>query len=287
MGPIRYGRLGKFRKKKGYHFLLIKFLAVCYLLIGISSTLTGQTDAYFSDSNSVSGTIKAGIWETQEKNSCSSNKKHGDWDCSSLEFRSSEFDGQNIIATIQNTGSDMKASGKYEVFYSENGNPKDGQKLSETFSFKALKKGEEVKLTFTPELSGNYKFKVYQHKDHPGGGELWSDEIIVIMNKVSQPANDEKEEESRDQKAQEKPNVEEDTSSNDGVQNTDKDTSSVEKIEEQPEQEQKEEEDGGTQEDKKEEEDVKKSDQAAKQEEVITENIDSTGSNEQGSKEGK
>jgi YqxM protein len=265
---------------------LIKFLAVWYLLIGISSTITGQTGAYFSDSNSVSGTIKAGIWETQKKNGCSDGEKHGDWDCSSLKFTSSEFDGQSIIATIQNTGSDMKASGRYEIFYSENENPKKAQKLSETISFKALKKDEEITLTFTPELNGKYKFKAYQHKDHPGGGELWGDEIIVSINKGSQPANDEKKDETEDQTEQEKPKVEEDGRIKDSVQNTDKDTSSVEKIEEQPAQEQKEGEESRTQEDKKQEEDVKTSDQTVNQEDVTTENIDSTESNEQGSKEG-
>jgi YqxM protein len=248
--------------------------------------MTGQTDAYFSDSNSVSGTIKAGIWETQKKNGCSNGEKHGDWDCSSLKFTSSEFDGQIIIATIQNTGSDMKAIGTYEIFYSEIENPKNGQKLSETISFKALKKGEEITLIFTPELSGKYMFKAYQHKDHPGGGELWSDEIIVSLNKVSQPANDEKKDETGDQIDQEESKVEVDSKSNDPVQNTDKETSSVEKIEEQPAQEQNEGAEGKTQEDKKQEEDVKTSDQTVNQEEVITENIDSTESNEQGSKEG-
>lgn len=265
---------------------MLKFLAVWYLLIGISSTITGQTGAYFSDSNSVSGTIKAGIWETQENSGCSDDKTHGDWDCSSLKFTNSKFDGQFIIATIKNTGSDMKASGKYEIYYSENENPKKGQKLSETISFKALKKGEEFTLTFTPELSGKYKFKAYQHKDHPGGGELWSDEIIVSMNKVSQPANDEKKVENGDQIEQEESKVEEDSKSNDPIQNTDKETSSVKKNEEQPAQEQNEGAEGKIQEDKKQKEDVKTSDQTANQEEVITENIESTDSNEQSSKEG-
>lgn len=248
--------------------------------------MTGQTDAYFSDSNSVSGTIKAGIWETQKKNGCSNGEKHGDWDCSSLKFTSSEFDGQNIIATIQNTGSDMKAIGTYEIFYSEIENPKNGQKLSETISFKALKKGEEITLIFTPELSGKYMFKAYQHKDHPGGGELWSDEIIVSMNNVSQPAVDEKEDETGDQKEQEKPKVEEESRSKDSIQNNDKDTSSVENIEELPAQEQNEGVEGKTQEDKNQDEDVETSDQTVNQEEVITENINSTKSQEQSSKEG-
>jgi YqxM protein len=284
--PIRYGRLRKFRKKNSYHFLFIKFLAVWYLLIGISSTITGQTGAYFSDSNSVSGTIKAGIWETQDKSGCSDGKKHGDWDCSSLKFTNSKFDGQFIIATIKNTGSDMKTGGRYEVYFSENINPKKDQKLSETISFKALKKDEEFTLTFTPELSGKYMFKAYQHKDHPGGGELWSDEIIVSMNKVSQPANDEKKDENGDQIEQGKTKVEEGSRSDDAVKDTDKEKSSVEKIEEQPAQEQNEGADGKTQEDKKQDENVKTSDQPANQEEVITENIDSTESHEQSSKEG-
>jgi len=183
--PIRYGRLRKFRNKNKFLFLFIKFLAVWYLFIGISTILSGQTNAYFSDQDRVNGIIQAGEWETES--SCAENGKHGDWDCSSLKFIGSKFDGEKISATIENTGEDMKSGGKYEIYYSEKGNPKQGERLVRTLTFKALKNGEKLELTFTPELNGVYMFKAYQHEDHPGGGELWSGEINVKLAEVVQP----------------------------------------------------------------------------------------------------
>ena len=44
---------------------------------------------------------------------------------------------------------------------------------------------EEIKLTFKPDKRGNFtKFKAFQHPDHPGKGELWSDEIKVTLKDI-------------------------------------------------------------------------------------------------------
>ncbi|KAF0820627.1 hypothetical protein KIS4809_0154 [Bacillus sp. ZZV12-4809] len=160
--------------------LAFKFVAAWYLLIGMSATLTGQTNAYFSDRDTVTGTIQAGTWETEEPG-CSKGKKHGDWDCSSLKFTSQKSDGQKIYATIQNTGSDMKTKGTYEIYYNEKGNPKNGKTVSKVLTFAPIKEGKTIEVSFIPQESGSYMFKAYQHKDHPGKGELWSEEIKVSL----------------------------------------------------------------------------------------------------------
>ncbi|USK52444.1 amyloid fiber anchoring/assembly protein TapA [Bacillus sp. CMF12] len=170
----------KFGKKNKILLLVFKFVAAWYLLIGMSATLTGQTNAYFSDRDTVTGTIQAGTWETEEPG-CSKGEKHGEWDCSSLKFIGQKYDGQKIYATIQNTGSDMKSAGRYEIYYSENDNAKKGESIEGVIAFDPIKEGQKVELSFIPQQSGSYMFKAYQHKDHPGNGELWSEEIIVTL----------------------------------------------------------------------------------------------------------
>lgn len=172
--------------------LAIKFVAVWYLLIGMSATLTGQTNAYFSDNDTVTGTIQAGTWETEEA-SCSENGQHGDWDCSSLKFVGGEkYIDNKIFTHIKNTGSDMKTNGTYEIYYIEKGNPKNGKPVGDVLTFAPIKEGLEIELSFTPTQSGTYMFKAYQHKDHPGQGELWSAEIKVDL-KSNKAANTEEE----------------------------------------------------------------------------------------------
>lgn len=156
----------------------MKMMAVWYLLLGISSIFKGETNAYFSDREMINGVIRAGTWENSA--GCSNNEKHGNWDCSSLKFKKDVgITDQTIYATIVNNGSDMESEGRYAVYYNEKGNPKKGEMLTEILTFNALKKGESIILTFTPERNGVYMFKALQHEDHPGKGELWSKEIKV------------------------------------------------------------------------------------------------------------
>src|SRR5690606_10081674 len=178
--------------------------------MGISASLTGETNAYFSDQGAVKGTIQAGIWETEtepleepeepeKEPGCSKNGKHGDWDCSSLEFPGEVgVEGQDIFAIIKNGGSDMKTNGRYEVYYIEKGNPKDGEAVTEILTFEPLTEGQERKLTFTPTKTGIYRFKAYQHEDHPKGngngngnsdGALWSDSISFEVKTIKQVEN--------------------------------------------------------------------------------------------------
>ncbi|WP_082139007.1 amyloid fiber anchoring/assembly protein TapA [Cytobacillus firmus] len=177
---MRYKRIRKFGKKNKILLFAFKFVAAWYLLIGMSATLTGQTNAYFSDRDTVTGTIQAGTWETEEPG-CSKGEKHGEWDCSSLEFIVQKYDGQKIYATIQNTGSDMKTNGTYEIYYNKNGDPKKGKSVGGVLTFDPIKEGKKIEVSFIPQQSGSYMFKAYQHKDHPGNGELWSEEIKVTL----------------------------------------------------------------------------------------------------------
>ncbi|USK47034.1 amyloid fiber anchoring/assembly protein TapA [Cytobacillus oceanisediminis] len=187
----------KFGKKNKILLLAFKFVAAWYLLIGMSATLTGQTNAYFSDRDTVTGTIQAGTWETEEPG-CSKGEKHGEWDCSSLKFVGQKYDGQKIYATIQNTGSDMKTNGTYEIYYIEKGNPKKGKPVGEVLTFAPIKEGKIIEVSFIPQQSGSYMFKAYQHKDHPGNGELWSEAITVSIDAGE---TDNVEEEKTEQKA--------------------------------------------------------------------------------------
>ncbi|MBW8350142.1 amyloid fiber anchoring/assembly protein TapA [Bacillus sp. IITD106] len=177
--PIRFQRVKKYRRKNRFVNILLRLAAVLYLCVGIAATFTGKTNAFFSNSVTLTGTIQAGIWETED----SDNEQHGEWDKSSLKFSSASFDGQEISAIIKNHGEDMKTDGLYEIYFIEKGNPKQGTVITKNLTFKPLKKGEEINLTFTPDKTGKYMFKAYQHKRHPGVGELWSKEITVNLSK--------------------------------------------------------------------------------------------------------
>jgi YqxM protein len=112
----------------------------------------------------------------------SSTQSTSGWDRSSLSFVDSTETLDGIAATIQN-GPDsetMQGEVKYEVYWSAQGNPKDG-KVVATGVVKALTSGETQVLTYIPDqlTAGNYMFKAYQRPNHPGTGQLWSESITV------------------------------------------------------------------------------------------------------------
>ncbi len=57
---IRYSRLRKFGQKNKLLWMSAKIVAVWYLLLGMSVSLTGQTNAYFSDTTGITVTIQMG-----------------------------------------------------------------------------------------------------------------------------------------------------------------------------------------------------------------------------------
>ncbi|MDR4945190.1 hypothetical protein [Neobacillus cucumis] len=107
------------------------------------------------------------------------------WDKSSLSFTAANETSDSLTATIKNgQGSGaMKGEVNYEVYWSANGNPKDGEVIA-TGVVKALASGETQVLTYQPDqlAPGNYMFKAYQRPNHPGSGELWSESITVYEN---------------------------------------------------------------------------------------------------------
>ena len=77
----------------------------------------------------------------------------------------------------------MEGPVKYEVHWTEKGNPKNGIKVSEG-EILALKSGQVHEISYQPIKNGNYMFKAYQRPNHPGKGELWSDGIAVTTCSV-------------------------------------------------------------------------------------------------------
>lgn len=160
--------------------------------------LTGHTSAYFSDAASVNGVIQAGTW----------------WDKSSLTFEQNNKSTNKkdpcapIQTVIKNDGDgNMKEPVRYEVWWAEKGNPKDGVKVSGG-EVRALKNGESMTLSHEANKDGNYKFKAYQSTGHPGQGELWSDDFTVnctVSKKVEEPAP--KENDNKSEKTEESSKV--------------------------------------------------------------------------------
>lgn len=107
------------------------------------------------------------------------------WDKSSLSFTDQGGDCKEIYAEVKN-GQDSKPMAgevKYEVYWAETGNPKNGEIVA-TGTIPALGSGETFKMTYQPTSNekgpeGNYMFKAYQRSGHPGKGELWSEQISV------------------------------------------------------------------------------------------------------------
>ncbi|WP_261133645.1 amyloid fiber anchoring/assembly protein TapA [Bacillus sp. Marseille-Q3570] len=103
-----------------------------------------------------------------------------DWSKSSLKFIDAGGDCEQIYAVVKNGNDSGKMSGTvaYELYYIENGNPKNGTVVA-TGTIGPLDTGEPQTITFNPENPGNYMFKAYQEDGHPGTGVLWSEEIKV------------------------------------------------------------------------------------------------------------
>lgn len=106
------------------------------------------------------------------------------WDKSSLAFIKQNSTPDYISATIENgkDSDDMKGTVTYEVYWAPKGNPKNGE-IVYTGVVDELAAGESQLLTYIPSNEGNYMFKAYQHPNHPGTGELWSESISVKEGK--------------------------------------------------------------------------------------------------------
>ncbi|MGM0972349.1 MAG: amyloid fiber anchoring/assembly protein TapA [Bacillota bacterium] len=156
---MRYTRLKKFGKKNRVLWISIKLFGVWYLLIGGYAAIAGQTNAYFTDSEAITGEMKAGIWQ------------------SALKIDKTSIQDGNISASITNVGADMESLGQYEVYYIETGDPQSGLEVSNG-TFQKLKTNDFAELKFSPQANGFYKFKVYLENEE--GNAVWSDSIEVV-----------------------------------------------------------------------------------------------------------
>ncbi|KGP89869.1 hypothetical protein N780_09475 [Pontibacillus chungwhensis BH030062] len=179
---IRKSRTRTYRGTKHKQTFIIFQVAVLNCSIFVSSMyVSTPTNASFIDVETARTHIQAGVWEVDDDS---------DWDKSSLEFLNSgtkEEPSLMIYAVIGNgedSGS-MEGPVSYEVYYSPEGNPKNGE-IKYTGEISPLKIGEEATLEFTPAQSGNYKFKAYQRTGHPGTGELWSETIVINLTDASE-----------------------------------------------------------------------------------------------------
>ncbi|WP_322741823.1 amyloid fiber anchoring/assembly protein TapA [Fictibacillus phosphorivorans] len=179
---MRVKRLRKFRNKNWSYVLCMKLGLIFYSMTFSILYLTGYTSAYFNDNESVTGVIQAGTW----------------WDKSSLTFVTKQNQTKSdalctsIDMTIKNAGDGNRIGPvRYEVWWAETGNPKNGLKVSEG-EVKALNSGESEILSHSPDKEGTYKFKAFQSEGHPGQGELWSEDLKVNCSE-SQPEEEKKE----------------------------------------------------------------------------------------------
>ncbi|MDC3413622.1 amyloid fiber anchoring/assembly protein TapA [Aquibacillus sp. 3ASR75-11] len=168
---MRRSRLSRFKKKKRLKRLLIlQMIAVYSLGILFIIQVTSPTNANFNDIERLSFPLTASNGFYPE----------GGWDKSSLSFiqQGVKCEENSIYAVIQN-GDDsraMKGPVPYELYWIEKSNPKNGEIVAEG-SVPALGSGKEFTITYLPEKLGNYMFKAYQRPEHPGQGELWSEQI--------------------------------------------------------------------------------------------------------------
>ena len=171
-------------ENKRFIFVL-KLALIWYLCIFSAGYLTSQTATVFTDKKQLNGVIATGTWGGSESEDTEDQEKQ---DNSKLAFLSKGnpkinfCETDNIDVKIKNVGNgDMKREGSYEVFYIENGNPKNGEKIKlaeDEGVIPVLKQGETTKLTYQASQEGMYMFLAKQsgeqHKE-----SIWSKKIIV------------------------------------------------------------------------------------------------------------
>ncbi|MDL4838938.1 amyloid fiber anchoring/assembly protein TapA [Aquibacillus rhizosphaerae] len=175
---MRSSRLMRYRKKYKNLIIVAQIVAIWYITLVSAAVLTSSTGAYFNETNKVGTTVQVGTW----------------WDGSDLEFTG--IPTQNvkscpqteISVELKNNGFTMIDSTDYEIYYVENGNPKqNGVKIAEG-SLVLIKAGEVTSLTYDADKEGSYMFKAYQvpgyNDDYESRQEIWSEKVMVKCLKV-------------------------------------------------------------------------------------------------------
>lgn len=171
---MRSLRTVKYRKKYRKLVVLAQILAIWYAVVISTAVLTSDTFAYFSSSSQTNVSIQTGQW----------------WDGSKLEFRE-DPNTKNIKACastditidVINKGYRMGQETMFEVYYLENGNPKqNGKKVLEGI-IEPLAEGESITLKYEALENGTYMFKLFQvpgyENDFEKRNEIWSTKYMV------------------------------------------------------------------------------------------------------------
>ncbi len=208
--------------------LVSKLLALFYLTTFTFSYLSTGTGAYFINSNLEKQVIQAGTW----------------WDGSKLVFTGKPTQNNkacpplDITVEIKNKGFGMIEPTTYEVYYSENGNPKkQGEKVAED-TINPIGEGKVTTLSFQAEEVGSYMFKALQRpgyeENYESRNEIWSEKVMVKCiekQEVDSTKEDKKEDEKENSNNEESPdqskidnttNPQTETSNGEGTEPVDK-----------------------------------------------------------------
>jgi YqxM protein len=200
---IRYLRIRKFKREYRKLLILTQIIAIWYAAIISASILTSSTSASFSDTEKNNKVIQAGTW----------------WDESKLSFLGKSTENMkvcpptDISVEIKNSGFTMVGPTEYEVYYSENGNPKQtGEKIAEG-QIQPIKENGTYTLSYPTDLEGSFMFKAYQR---PGYGdnyevrqEFWSNKIMVNCEAAKEEKTEEKDTSKEQQEVESDNQVEE------------------------------------------------------------------------------
>lgn len=165
MRYIRLSRKRKFRRKHSALLLFTKIFAIWYCVILCGIYLNSYTKATFNDLERVRSSLHV-LWEYEEEH-----EEETDWDKSSFYFTEVGGGCTGIFAVIKNGNDSGDANRQipYEILWAERGNAKDGTIVSSGY-IDGLAAGETKTINHLPEISGKYRFNVYQHPKHPGKG---------------------------------------------------------------------------------------------------------------------
>lgn len=169
----------KYGSKYSGFIFSIKLVAAWCLLIGSVNYITGQTNAYYNDTESASTKIQAGIW------------------VSALRINNISLEEAMISLSFKNVGADMKEEGKtgiYEVYFSEDGS---NEILIHTDDFEPLDTNEETLISFSAGSNGIYKFKIFVVNEEIYA--KWSEAVAVTVYEESELTGEAVEEEEQEE----------------------------------------------------------------------------------------